>query len=244
MDFVAVLDKILLSNDVVTNFYKCYDNEIFKNKLLAVLPEVESCKNQQQDTPWHIYSVLNHILKSVEEMNKQTQNMSNTLKRVMAYTMFLHDIGKPQCHTRHFSKMFNRDVDSFYNHNIVSEKIADRVLRSFRFNKKESKLIKLLVREHDLFLNVTLEKDLNPYHKVLSKDLVSSYISKFDKYGNGKEILNMLVKVGRTDNKAQNLKMSKYSLKMLDMFEKILDNAKPCSENKSAKENDENDDVL
>ena len=35
------------------------------------MPQVEDCKNQEQNNPWHKYNVLDHILHSVEEMNKQ-----------------------------------------------------------------------------------------------------------------------------------------------------------------------------
>ena len=72
---LEILDNILLSDDVTNEFYKNYDNKDFKTWILSILPEIEDCKNQQQDNPWHIYSVLNHILHSVEEMNKQTKNM-------------------------------------------------------------------------------------------------------------------------------------------------------------------------
>ena len=50
--------------------------------------------------------------------------------------MFLHDIGKPECHIRRYSKLYKREVDSFFNHNIAGVKIAARVLREFGFDEK------------------------------------------------------------------------------------------------------------
>ena len=88
---IKKLDSILLSSNVVDNFYKEYNGE-FQNWILGILPELEDCKNRNQDTPWHIYSVLDHILHSVEEMNKQTEHLDNNVRRMLAYIMFLHDI--------------------------------------------------------------------------------------------------------------------------------------------------------
>ena len=51
-----ILDQILLSDNVVEKFYENYNNnESFKLEILKILPEVDDCKNQKQDNPWHIY---------------------------------------------------------------------------------------------------------------------------------------------------------------------------------------------
>ena len=50
-DMLKRLDNILLSDDVVKEFYINYIDPDFKNWLLGILPEVEACKNQKQDNP-------------------------------------------------------------------------------------------------------------------------------------------------------------------------------------------------
>ena len=136
------LDEILLSQDVVADFYRSYNNPEFKAWLTSVLPEVEACKNQKQDNPWHIYDCLGHILHSVEEMNKQTKTLPFNTQRKLAYTMFLHDMGKPEKYIRRYSKLYKREVDSFYNHNLASVDIAKRVLENdFGFDADQSKEI-------------------------------------------------------------------------------------------------------
>ena len=120
MENINVLKDILLSENVLSDFYNNYKGE-FKNWLLEILPEIEDCRNQQQNNPWHKYNVLDHILHSVEEMNKQTKDFKED-RLMLATTMFLHDIGKPECHISRI--VDGKPRDSFFNHNIASEKIA------------------------------------------------------------------------------------------------------------------------
>ena len=91
MTNIEKLKKLLLSDNISTEFYKEYDGGEFKSWLLDILPEIEDCKNQQQNNPWHKYNVLDHILHSVEEMNKQTKELC-TDRLLLATCMFLHDL--------------------------------------------------------------------------------------------------------------------------------------------------------
>ena len=223
MENLELLNKILLSANVTENFHKHYaQNEEFKTWLLGILPQVEDCKNQEQNNPWHKYNVLDHILHSVEEMNKQTINLNSNVRRMLAYTMFLHDIGKPDCLIRRFSKQYNREVDSFFNHNKASVRISKRVLKDFGFNTNEQKIILELVDKHDIFMFLTITDDGNKYHKVLTHNLINDEIEEFNKLGNGAELLNYLIMVGRSDNKAQNPEMTANSLKLLDIMQSML----------------------
>ena len=166
------LNEILLGDNVVENFRIAYLQEDFRDWLLGILPEVEDCKNLKQDNPWHIYNCLEHILHSVEYMNSLTQGLEENIRRMLAYTMFLHDIGKPECHIRRYSKLYKREIDSFFNHNTAGVKIADRVLSTFGFDEIECEKIKSLIKDHDIFINITLQNDDNKYRQVLSKKLL------------------------------------------------------------------------
>ena len=219
---IKILDDILLSEKVVNNFLQKYENEEFKSWLLNILPEVENCKNLKQDNPWHIYNCLEHILHAVENMNKQTIGLDFKTRRLLAYTMFLHDIGKPECHIRRYSKLYKREVDSFFNHNIAGVKIAARVLREFGFDENEVEIIKTLVEDHDMFMFITLTNDGNNYHKVLNNDVIMEEVKKLNKVGNGFELMEYLIMVGRSDNLAQNPNMTADSLKLLDAMNNIL----------------------
>ena len=69
---------------------------------------------------------------------------------------------------------------------------------------------------------LTDDKINNPNKKELTLEVILKEIQGFNIYGNGKEILNWLVLVGRSDNLAQNEVMAQDSLKLLDKFEELL----------------------
>lgn len=221
---LSVLDKILLNDNVVDEFYKHYCDGEFRRWLINLIPEVEDCKNLKQDNPWHIYNCLDHILHSVEEINKQSVNMDRDVRRMLAYTMFFHDMGKPECYIRRYSKLYGREIDSFFNHNKASVKIASRVLPSFNFDENRMKIINTLVDKHDIFMSLTLVDDGNHYHRVLTEDYVEDLVTELNNVGNGEEIINYLIMVGRSDNLSQNPKMTGNALKLLDVMQGMASN--------------------
>lgn len=220
---IEILNDILLSENVCEKFYIWYEKPAFRAWLLNVLPEVEACRNLKQDNPWHIYNCLDHILHSVEEINKLSVNFDQKIRKMLAYTMFLHDIGKPDCKIRRFSKLYNREVDSFFKHNLLGVKIAERVLRVFGFDEKSCEIIKKLIEMHDIFMFISLESDGNPYHKVLTQELIREEVEKLNLYGDGKELFKMLLLVGKADNLAQNPQMTQNSLIMIDKIGELFD---------------------
>jgi len=218
-----LLDQILLSNNVVENFYNNYNNNRdFKNWLDKEIPEIELCEKQQQNNPWHKYNVLGHILHSVEEMNKQTLEMNHNERRLLAYVMLFHDIGKPE---KHITREKDGEIiDSFFEHNIASERIAKEHLPKLNFNEEEIKIISRLVFKHDIFMYIKDFKTKNPYWKELTDNLIKDEIEDLNSVGEGAKLMRWLVKVGRADNLAQNEKMTAQSLRMLDKIDTIIDN--------------------
>ena len=219
MENIEILDNILLSNSVCKSFHSEYENNKEFNKWInSVLPEIKDCYNNPQDNPWHIYNILDHILHSVEEMNKQTKNLNIKDRRLLAYTMFLHDIGKPKCKIRRMKNGVM--IDSFFNHNVESSKIAKRVLPLFNFNEVAIRDICDLVYRHDVFINITLDTQ-DKYHKILTEKVLLDEINKFkndDKY----KYMKYLVMVGRSDNNAQNGVMTKEKIKLLNKIDEML----------------------
>ena len=224
MKHLETLNKILLSTSVVEEFYKEYKNSDFKNWFLNIVPEVEKCEKQQQDNPWHIYGTLDHILHSVEEINKQTINLDHATRRMLAYTMFYHDIGKPDCVLRRYSKAYGREVDSFFDHNIKSAEIAERSLKFFNFSENECEIIKKLVFMHDIFINISLNPTQNKFKRQLTKDVLQDIIDELNTVGNGAILINYLIMIARSDNLSQNPEMTADSLKILDAVQTMLNN--------------------
>lgn len=219
--YFNLLDSILLSENVVENFYCQFrENTGFRNWLKEEIPAVEECEKQQQNNPWHIYNVLGHILHSVEEMNKQTLEFDRQTRRMLAYTMFFHDIGKPE---KHICRMKDgKMIDSFFNHNQASEKIAAKILPRLNFSKEEIKIIKKLVFKHDIFMFIKPFESENPHWRTLSQKLIKEELRDMQDCGDGETMLRWLILVGRCDNLAQNPKMAAEALKLLELFEKEL----------------------
>ena len=232
MQNLKQLDDILLSQKVVEEFRKAMQNTDFENWIVSVVPEIIDCANLNQDNPWHIYNCLNHILHSVDEMNKQTEGLDLKERRLLAYTMFYHDIGKPAVHIRRYSKLYKREVDSFFNHNIKSAEIVRKSADKFGFSEEEINLIEKLVLEHDMFMFITEDDDLNPYHKVLSEKLIKDKIDELSQFGDGKKHMLYLIMIGRADNKAQNPDMTENSLRLLDKMEKMTKDIEPAESDK------------
>lgn len=222
MDNLKILDRILLSDNVTKNFHEEYNNNSsFKSWLLNILPAVEDCINQEQNNPWHKYNVMDHILHSVEAMNKQTTEFSSDARRLLAYTMFYHDIGKPSCHI--VREKHGEMIDSFFGHNEASSKIVCETAKEFGFDENETKILNKLVLKHDIFMNLRTYTPDNPFLRELTQEVVQEEIADLNFNGNGKELLRCLVMVGRADNLAQNEKMTKHSLGLLTVFDKMLD---------------------
>jgi UTP:GlnB (protein PII) uridylyltransferase len=220
---LKLLDEILLSDNVVKNFYDNYKNLEFKQWLNSILPEIEDCRVTNQDNPWHIYTCLDHILHSVECMNRQTVNFKYDVRRMLAYTMLLHDIGKPESKIRRYSKLYNREVDSFFNHNLASVKIGKRVLGQLGFDNNDKQMILKLVEEHDAFIPFTLDNSVDKHKELLTKAHVEELVKRLDINNNGLQMMKYLVMVGRSDNSAQNPNMTAQSLKLLDVTNGMLD---------------------
>lgn len=107
-----------------------------------ILPELEKTFGVEQKSPGrhHIYDVGTHSLKSLK--------YCPSTKPIVRFATLIHDIGKPQT----YKKMPNRTI-TFYNHEMVSTKIARRIAERLRFsNKQKEKLIKL-VRWHQFTVN-------------------------------------------------------------------------------------------
>ncbi len=64
-------------------------------------------------------------------------------------------------------------------------------------------------------------KTNNPHWRTLSDKVVLDEINDLNQVGNGFELIQYLIYVGRADSRAQNPKLAGESLRMLDKFEKI-----------------------
>lgn len=112
---------------------------LFRNSglMAEILPEMEKCFGVEQKSPGrhHIYDVGTHLLMSLKFCKSEDP--------VTRFATLIHDIGKPQTYRK-----LENGVVTFYNHEMVSTKIAENIAERLRFsNEEKDKFIKL-VRWH------------------------------------------------------------------------------------------------
>lgn len=102
-----------------------------------ILPEMMKCFGVEQKSPsrHHIYDVGTHLLMSLKEC-KSTDPVTR-------FATLVHDIGKPQTYRK-----LPTGVITFYNHEMVSTRIAENIADRLKFSSKEKDKFVKLVRFH------------------------------------------------------------------------------------------------
>lgn len=117
---------------------------IFKNSglLNEIIPELNKTFGVEQKSPGrhHIYDVGNHLFMSLKYCKSKDP--------IVRFATLIHDIGKPQTY-----KVQKNGVITFYNHEIISTKIAENIAERLRFSNKEKDKFIRLVKFHQFTLN-------------------------------------------------------------------------------------------
>ena len=108
--------------------------------IFEIIPELEKASGFEQNTPYHCYDVLTHILKSVDAAPKNI---------VIRLIMLFHDIGKPECYTEDDS-----DIGHFYGHPKISCDIAKKILLRLKYDSDTIKAVTELILYHDQIINL------------------------------------------------------------------------------------------
>ncbi len=127
------LFKILRSNNPYEGLLHLKETGLMQE----ILPELSKCFGVEQKSPQrhHVYDVGTHLLMALKEC-KSTDPVTR-------FATLIHDIGKPQTYRK-----LGTGVITFYNHEMVSTKIAINIADRLKLSTKEKdKLIKL-VRFH------------------------------------------------------------------------------------------------
>ncbi len=127
------LFKILKSNNPYTGVVHLKETGLMQE----IIPELTKCFGVEQKSPsrHHIYDVGTHLLMSLKECKSKDP--------VTRFATLVHDIGKPQT----FRKL-PTGVITFYNHEMVSTRIAENIADRLKFSSKEKDKFIKLVRFH------------------------------------------------------------------------------------------------
>jgi len=110
--------------------------------MAEIIPELEKTFGVEQKSPGrhHIYDVGTHLFMALK--NCKSENP------IVRFATLIHDIGKPQTY-----KVLDSGVITFYNHEVISTRIAENVANRLKFsNKEKDKFIKL-VKFHQFTLD-------------------------------------------------------------------------------------------
>lgn len=111
--------------------------QLFENELITILPELIVCKDCEQNLPAHCMLVLSHIYEVVNGVKKDIK---------LKLAALFHDIGKP------YVKKTMNGVDSFKDHEKVSELLASLILQRLGFENDIKRDVCLLIKYHDFEL--------------------------------------------------------------------------------------------
>ena len=125
--------KLLKSNDPYNGMILFKDSGLMNE----ILPEVEKSFGVEQKSPGrhHIYDVGTHLLMSLK--------FCKSSDPVVRFATLIHDVGKPQTYRK-----LESGTITFYNHEMVSTRIAENIADRLRFSKKEKDKFTTLVRWH------------------------------------------------------------------------------------------------
>lgn len=113
----------------------------------VVLPELDAMLLQEQNNPHHIYSVGDHALKAVQCMNEAycgCRDYNKKLHSTLAWTMLLHDVGKPDTYTAD-----ENGIGHFYAHAKLGAQMARSILKRLRFDNDTIERASRLIYFHD-----------------------------------------------------------------------------------------------
>lgn len=147
----------------------------------------EDVINCQQNSPYHKYGVFRHILTTIECVGNPQIPIGKWQKKLLKWTMFLHDIGKP-----YVKVILDDGTDSFAKHDEKSVELAAGILDRFYFTEEDKKIILTLIKYHDRYLNegeITYDN-----MKFLASEL-----------NNSKELFYLLLDVKDSDARAKNV---------------------------------------
>ena len=164
----------------------------------VILPEFDRELATGQNNKHHMYDVGRHTIEALKHSTTYDDRLSEQDRTVLRLTMLLHDMGKPDCHTRDAD-----GTDHFKGHSEVSVKIADDILRRLKFDNKTIDQVLTLVRYHD-------------HRHEITPGSVRRTIVKI-----GEELMPLWFLVRRCDTMGQSVYIREEKLSEIDEFERV-----------------------
>lgn len=133
-----------------------------------ILPEMETTFGVEQKSPGrhHIYDVGTHSLLSLKHVSGRNKDP------LVRLATLIHDIGKPKTYRK-----LETGVITFYNHEVVSARIAKDIANRLRFSNKEAEKLWILVRYHQFTVDENqTDSALRRFIRKVTKENVADMI--------------------------------------------------------------------
>ena len=154
------------------------DLESRKEELFDLMEEFRKCDGFDQKNDWHIYDVLTHIFKVVDNVPAMLP---------LRIAALFHDVGKPEMHYT------DKDgVNHYPNHWMLAQVAFHKYKQFFTLSKEETRLISNLIYDHDKPLvknnfykelyNDRYGNDLEQLFMLKRADILASNPTKHDEY--------------------------------------------------------------
>lgn len=194
------LDKILTSSNP-EKFNFIHDTGLLKH----VMPEFIPCYSTEQNNPYHILNVSDHIMKTVKSVGNSS---------ILRWTMLLHDIGKPMKKSTD-----EKGIDHFYGHQEASAELAENILTRLRFDKDFIKKCIKLILHHDMDLFDTEKSVRKAIYKIGDDSFLDIVeVQKADIMAQNPEYLDKrIIKTENIKIIYQNIKKANQCLDIKDM---------------------------
>lgn len=124
----------------------------FRDVIGVIIPQLKPTFSCAQNTPWHTYTVYEHIIHSVDFAPKDP---------VIRLTMLLHDIGKPSV-----KRTDENGRDHFKTHADAGAQIASDVLKSLKVSNEIYDKVTTLIKYHQSVENVNDVKIKHWFNKI------------------------------------------------------------------------------
>jgi len=146
--------------------------------LAYILPEVDVCFNIQQKSPkrHHVYDVGTHLVMALKHCPS-----SDPITR---FATLIHDIGKAKT----FYKDEKTDLITFYNHEVVGKKQAEKIAERFKLsNKQKDKLITLVAEHQYTVSEAQTDKAIRRFIRSVTKEYLQDMLDlrTGDRIGSG-----------------------------------------------------------
>ncbi len=157
--------------------------------LKYIIPELEEGIGVEQSGE-HVYDVWQHLLYALQHAADKKWSFEVRLAALF------HDIGKPK--SRRLEARPGKKMYTFYGHEVVSSRIAKKIMERLKFSRKEIELVEKLVRNHMFFSDTEL----------ITLSAVRRIITKI-----GKEYIWDLMNLRECDRVGTNKKETSYRLR-------------------------------